>query len=219
MRRFRRYRLPAGPRWLSLLLAAGYVALRLVDAVLLGPLAALAENEARLRGADAVNRIIMTSVGHSLPHEQLVSFEKDREGRIAAYRVNTQLVNQVAAAAAEAIHQEFQALSGEAFGLPLGALSGSHILSTRGPRLPFRVLPVGSVVIDVRQDFRGEGINQTRHRIWLHADAQVQVVLPLVSRAIQVAVEVPVTETVVVGPVPDSFFGGSLGGLALPVRP
>jgi sporulation protein YunB len=219
MRRFRRYQLPALWRWMVLMLACGYLAVRLIDLILLGPLAALAENEARLRGIDAVNRIILGSVEQSLKHEDLITYEKDQQGRIAAYRVNTQIVSQVAADAAGAVRREFGQLAAAPFRVPIGALTGSHILASRGPRVPVRLMPIGSVAIDIHQEFSSEGINQTRHRVWLSADAQVQVILPMVSKAVQVAVAVPITETVIVGPVPEGFFGGNASGFTLPVRP
>lgn len=222
MRRFRRFRVPGGGllRWAVLFGAALLLALKAADLILLGPIAAVAETEARARGISAVNRTLLSSVGRSLKHEDLVQYEKDQQGQIVAYRVNTQLINQVASQAAEEVHKEFRALGADPFQVPLGAMTGSQLLGTTGPRIPVRMIPVGTVAINIREEFKAQGINQTRHRIWLEATAKVQVVLPLLAREVEVSADVPVTETVIVGPVPSGFFGqGEAGGVTIPVKP
>jgi sporulation protein YunB len=221
MRRFRRARLPGlgWLRWLILVGAVLYLLVRLADLVLLGPIEAVAEVEARRLGLEAVNRVVTEKVGQTLRHEDLVQYEKDSAGRIAAYRVNTPLINQVAAGAARTVQEELRKLGDQPFGVPLGALTGSTLLSNTGPRFPVRLVPAGTVAIDIQQEFQGEGINQTRHRIWLKATATMRIVLPLLTREIAVTQEMPLSETVIVGPVPESFYGANLGGVSLPVKP
>jgi len=224
MRRFRRFRglrLPGSIwfRWAVLSMAVFYLTIRIAEVIVMEPLAIMAEHEARHRGIEAVNRIVMSSLGRSVNHNDLISYEKDQSGRIAAYTVNTQFVNRVAADVAQAIHMEFGKLESENFRVPLGILTQSAFLATKGPRIGVTLIPVGTVIIDLHQEFRGEGINQTRHRIWLRAEAKVRVILPLVSREIEVTTDLPITETVIIGPVPANFFGGSLGGVALPINP
>lgn len=220
MRRFRRFRVFASGwiRWTVLLGACAYLLVRLADLMLLAPLTMVAETEALQRGIDAVNRIMLGSVG-ALDHTELISYEKDQQGRIAAYHVDTQAVNRIAAEAATAVRGEFRKFTTETFAIPMGALSGSQLLATRGPRIPVLLVPIGSVTINVRQEFKAEGINQTRHRLWLHADARVRVILPLVSKEMEVTSDLPITETVIVGPVPASFYTGNLGGVTLPAKP
>lgn len=221
MRRFRRarLRLPVWIRWSVLVVACAYLAVRLAELLFLAPLAAIAENEARLKAIDAVNRIVLGSVGNSVRYEDLIAYEKDQQGRIAAYHVNTRYINQIASEAATAVRDQFTQLSRERFDLPLGAATGSRLLGTLGPPVPVTMLPVGTVTIDLKQEFQAEGINQTRHRLWLQAMARVRVVMPLMSQEVAVSTEMPITETVIVGPVPSSFFGGSLGSVTVPAEP
>lgn len=221
MRRFRRFRLPflAGWfRWTVLLLALSYLIVRLGDVIIVGPMTVVAENEARLRGIDAMNNIVLQTVGNSFKADDLVAWEKDKNGNIAAYHINTQLVNQVAFSAAKAVHDEIRKEALRTFDVPLGAFTGSKFLATLGPHVPVRMTPVGSVIIDIKQEFKSEGINQTRHSITLHATARVQVILPMVSREIQVTSDMPVTDTVILGPVPQTLASGSIGNFALPAN-
>jgi sporulation protein YunB len=196
-----------------------YLVIRLADLILLGPLTAVAENDARMRAAEVINRVLISSVTEQRQPADFITYQKDNDGRISAYQINTQLVNQVAAKAATAVQAEFFKLSDGTFSIPLGALTGSRLVGANGPRVPVRSVPVGSVVVAIRQDFHAEGINQTRHRVYLHATARVQVVLPVLSREVEVSADVPLSETVIVGPVPNGFYGGNVGSVSVPVGP
>lgn len=222
LRRFRRFRfaLSGWVRWAVLAVAAAYLLVRLVDLVLAEPLAVAAETEARLRGIDAINRIVLGTLGKNLTPNDLIVYNKDEQGRIAGFHVNTLMVNRVASEAATAVHREFRTMSEETFGVPVGALFGSQLLATVGPQIPVRMMPIGTVAIDINQEFKSEGINQTRHRIWVRATARVRVILPMVAKEMEVTGDMPVTETVIVGPVPNGFYGGgTLGGVTLPASP
>lgn len=221
MRRFRRFRLPSVGwiRWVVLTLAVAYLMIRLVELLIWAPLTVVAEHEARLRGIDAVNRVVLDSLGKTVDPEDLVTYVKDQEGRIAAYHINTKIVNKIAGEAATAVRAQFQDVSTNRFGVPMGALTGSRILGTLGPHIPVSMVPIGTVTIDLAQEFKAEGINQTRHRLWLHTVAKVRVILPMVTREVEVTSDLPITETVIIGPVPNSFYGGPMGGVTVPAQP
>jgi sporulation protein YunB len=93
----------------------------------------------------------------------------------------------------------------------MGALTGARVLSSSGPAIPVRLMPIGTVGIDLKQEFTAEGINQTRHRIWIHATARMRVILPVATREVEVSADLPLSETVIVGPVPSSFYGKTDG--------
>lgn len=220
MRRFRRARADRTFRWLRwpvLILAVLYLALRITEAALFEPLEAIAQIEAHRIAAETLNRVVTERVGQALKPELLVQYEKDQDGRIAAYRVNTALVNQVSADAARAVQHEMGRLAEQPLKLPLGALTGSTLLAGLGPRVGVKLVPAGSVAIDIKQEFQGGGINQSQHRIWLEATAAVRIILPLTVREVVVTQELPLSETVIVGPVPGSFYGGNIGGYSLPL--
>jgi sporulation protein YunB len=203
-------------RWPLLLGAVTYLLLRLADSLLLGPLALVAETEARLRGIEALNRIVLGTVGQDLKPDDVVIYDRDKTGRIAAYHINTRLVNAVATEAAAAVKDEFREVTSKPVGVPLGALTGNRLLSSTGPRIHVELIPVGSVVVDIKQEFKAEGINQTRHTISLKATATVRIVLPLATKEVQVSTDVPIADSVIVGDVPQ-VYGGSVGGVTLPM--
>jgi hypothetical protein len=53
--------------------------------------------------------------------------------------------------------------------------------------------------------FEHEGINQTRHRIYLEITGQIRIVVPLISSNVKVVAEVPITDATVLGEVPQVY--------------
>lgn len=206
-------------RALGLILLGLLVILWAADRTITDSLMSIAEQEARRRAIDAIDKLVMGRVNRITDPAELVIFEKDTEGRIAAYRINTAKVNEVAARGAEAVANEFNFLVGKKFGIPLGDLTGFRFLAGTGPVIPVELTHTGSINTDLKQEFSVAGINQTRHRIWLEADVTVRVVLPITAKEMTVIGNVPITDTVIVGPVPSSFVSGPLGGVTLPVEP
>lgn len=225
MRRFRRtwwrcQRMPVLPwpvRWAVLLAACLYLGARLVDAVVAVPLEAAAENQARLVAIEAVNRVVLEQVANAQV-ENLVSYRLDSSGRVAALQVDTLAVNRIASHAAKAIQTEMAKVSESRLSIPAGSITGMRLLAHWGPSISVGLRPVGNVLVRVRQSFAEAGINQTRHLVYLEAVARVRLVVPFVSKEMEVSSELPLTETVLVGPVPQSLYQGALGGVTLPGR-
>jgi sporulation protein YunB len=217
VRRFKRFRIAGlrGLRWLVLLVAGGFLLLRLTDFLMVEPLTAVAETESRLRAAQAINMVVLGETGKVTKPADLVHYEKNQAGDIVAMNVNTALVNQIATEVATKVEAQIKDLSSSSFGVPIGALSRSELLATQGPIIPVKMIPVGTIIVDIKNSFQAAGINQTRHAIYLHASAKVRVVLPVVSREVEVTYEMPITETVILGKVPQ--FYGDLGHVTVPV--
>ena len=78
-------------------------------------------------------------------------------------------------------------------------------MSGWGPNIKVKIIPVGSVSINFSDEFKQAGINQTRHKIYMEMQTQVRIVVPLGSDIINVATKVPITETIIIGDVPDTY--------------
>jgi sporulation protein YunB len=217
IRRRGRPGLPRPLRWVILLGACLYLGFRITDAVMAGPLEAAAENQARALAIEAVNRVVLERVA-ATQAENLVTYRFDGEGRVTALQVDTMAINRIASGAAEAVEAELARLDGTRLGIPAGALTGMRLLAHLGPPLSVRITPVGNVLVSIRQRFEEAGINQTRHLVYLEATARIRLVVPFVSREAEVSTELPLSETVLVGPVPQALYKGNLGGVTVPGR-
>ncbi len=91
---------------------------------------------------------------------------------------NAVLMNQIASEASEAAQRRINSLEEEGIELPLGAALGASAFAGAGPKIHFRILPVGTVLTSFVTEFESAGINQTRHKIILEATATVRIVVP-----------------------------------------
>ncbi|RDV83198.1 sporulation protein YunB [Ammonifex thiophilus] len=207
--------------WMALfllLVGAGVVIFSSLERNLFPTIAALAEAKATQTAVERVNRAIREKIAaENLKYQDFVTVHKDNSGRVALVQADAVRVSALAADLAVTVEEALAQLQEETFYIPLGQVLGSQLLASYGPRIEVRILPVGTVKVQVLDQLETAGINQTRHRLLLHLDAQVRVVVPLQQRDIQVAADVPLVEGIVVGNVPHTLLTGG-GVISIPVE-
>lgn len=163
--------------------------------------------EARVRSitTKAMNDSIMESLEY-IDYSDLVKLQYDSEGRIAMLQGNAAQMNRIASSTALAAQQRISELGEQGLSIPIGTIIGGALFAGRGPRVQITITPVGSVVSSFMSDFESAGINQTLHRIKLHMEATVRIVVAgSSSQSVSIVAEMPVTESLIVGDVPQSF--------------
>ena len=194
------HRGPDGPqirRALLLLAISGLLAFALYAGAQMRPLLG---SLATTRVSNAVNRIVYQAVNEAIDsgqiaYEQLVSYEKDNEGRITMVRSNMAAFNRLQSQILDLILGRIDQVSARELSIPAG----------RGPRISVRMESVGSSSARFENQFESAGINQTKHRIVLRIDVYVSILLPGYSTVTQVTNEITVAETVIVGEVPGTY--------------
>ena len=170
----------------------------------------LLESMATTRVSNTVHRIVFEAVNEAIEsgeitYDQLISFEKDNDGRITAVHSNMAACNRLQVEILDIILARIDQVSARELSIPVGSLTGSALLAGRGPRIKVRMESVGSSSARFENEFSSAGINQTNHRIVLHIDVSVAILLPGFTTATQVSNAVTVAETVIVGSVPDTY--------------
>lgn len=167
---------------------------------------AVSIGEARLRAiaTEAINRAVAETMS-GVRYEDLIDIETDQNGQVSYLRANAVYMNQLATQAAISAQQQISAIELRPLQIALGSALGSPLFSGRGPTIPVKVELAGSVVSDFCSEFTSAGINQTRHMIYLRLHAALRILIPTGGQTVQVTVQVPVTETIIVGTVPESF--------------
>lgn len=160
--------------------------------------------------ADRMNQAVHQEVLRCLEEEgvtydALVEVEKGTDGSIRALRADTVKINALKAELSLGIGDKLRNLRAEKIRIPLGNLTPWQMLSGIGPRISVLFEPSGRVAVDFQSDFTSAGINQTRHRILLHATCKVSVLLPLFTCSTEYETDIPVAETVLVGEVPSAY--------------
>ena len=168
------------------------------------------ESLAVTRVSNAINAIVGEAVDEAIEngdirYEDLISFEKDNEGRITAVYSNMAAFNRLQSKILDIILERVDRVSTRDLSIPVGTLTGSALLAGRGPRISVRMESVGSSSASFENEFISAGINQTKHQIVLEIDVSASILLPGFSTAVVVPNAVTVAETVIVGSVPDTY--------------
>ncbi len=137
---------------------------------------------------------------------QLVSIQTSDDGQIAAVLPDVVQMNRLKAKLALCISDKLHQSDCTVISIPLGALSGIDFLTNYGPRLKVNMLPYGRALVDIESRFSDAGINQTRHQMLAIVEVEVSLLMPD-SRSCNAGIRatVPMSETVVVGAVPNSY--------------
>ncbi|MGB4373297.1 MAG: sporulation protein YunB [Halanaerobiales bacterium] len=177
-------------------------------------------NLAEVEVQNIVNEVINQAVNREvekLLYQDIVSYIYNEQGEIVLIQPNIGYINKFTTQLSLAIQKELQGISRETVSVPISRILGIDLLAAYGPELKMRIIPAGYTVPPRLVDsFSSAGINQTRHKIYLTLSARVKLIVPFKSRSIDVQADVPVTEVVILGRVPQVYVGmnqESLGGI------
>ena len=114
-------------------------------------------------------------------------------------------MNRLAVETSIAIQKELEDMKTRKIKIPIGNVFGSQLFADYGPSINISVQPAGSVNVDFTTEFIEAGINQTRLKIYLIVKTKIQIIIPFAGEKIDVSTHVPVSETIIVGDVPESY--------------
>lgn len=155
----------------------------------------------------AANRIIDSSAAEILQEMNMeetlfLNGNDDTTGYVA----NTALINQFCTRFSEKISEQLAELPQERIRIPLGAATRFTLLTNRGPKIPFTLLPMGAAKVDYESEFRSAGINQMNYKIWLQISMELQIVNPLYREKITLNRKIMLADVVFSGKVPEHYF-------------
>jgi sporulation protein YunB len=175
-------------------------------------IASMAEAHARSIGARVVGETIDEEIAQSsLTYDDLISFEKAENGKISALKTNILTVNRLKSKLSVVILNKLSGMADINLYIPVGNLLNGEFLSGRGPRIEVILIPVGSVVTDIRNVFSSAGINQTRHQIMLDVQVTVSIIMPFSVETTDILTSVSIAETIIVGDVPNMYMEAGAG--------
>lgn len=95
--------------------------------------------------------------------------------------------------------------------VPIGALTKYKVLSSVGPQLKFKIIPISVVSSNFDEEYESVGINQVRHSIYLDITVNMLYSGYTMHETELIETSVPITETIVMGDVPEYY--GVVDGL------
>lgn len=194
-------------RRIFLLVLLGLLLLAAVLHVRVNP---LVQELARAKITDAASGVINRAVNQQIQqgdiqYENLVTLQRDNEGNITALTTNMREMNRLKTELLTMLDDEIYSIEDDAISIPVGNLTGVQLLGGRGPEIPVKIVAVSSSDADFQGEFLDAGINQTIHRIMMDVSLELIILLPSGTITDRVTTEVCVAETVLLGPVPNSY--------------
>lgn len=168
-------------------------------------LVTLASAEVQTTGAEAISRVINDKVVSGLEYDDIVAVHKDGQGRVVLIQPNTLRLNKVMSSTVIEVSKFLGQMKDNTIEIPMGEMSGIDLLAAQGPRMKVKVIPAGQVYVNVLNEFQQAGINQTRHLIYFEVRTNIKVAVPFMENEVEVVAVIPMTETIIVGDVPETY--------------
>lgn len=139
-------------------------------------------------------------------YSDFVTISYTESGDISAIVSDTVYINDFKACLSENVANTVARCGDFNISVPWGTLFGSEIFSDRGWELVVESSTYGFAVTDIYSSFESVGINQTLHKIYVEVELSATAYIGNYKVHEEVAGEVPVAETVIVGNVPNSYY-------------
>lgn len=152
-----------------------------------------------------INDAVYDQMGNGVAYQQLINVTTDENGRVTLMQPDTVKITRLVTAVARDLEESLSNLSRSDIKVPLGLLTGSLLLADKGPNLVVALLPIGSVSVNIRDEFTAAGINQTKHTLMLDIAVDMGVLLPLQTSFAKITDSLPIVESVIVGPIPETY--------------
>lgn len=163
------------------------------------------------RAASVGQNVINTAIENVLSkndalENDILNIEKDSQGKITAVIPDLKEMNKLKAKIAIEINEQMKKTTNSRISIPIGSLTGIPYLSNLGPRVNFNLIPYGKTQIDFKTSFTQAGINQTRHEVTVNVKLSTALLIAnKQTTSTKIETTVPVSETVVIGDVPQSY--------------
>lgn len=201
---------------ITILLIAIFISFNIVlymfDRTIMPTVIAVADGEMRAKAVVTLNNCVLNELNKGFDYDKIIKVEKDSSGNIVMLKADTLKLNEIACSVALDSQAELKKLGNLGIKLPIGYISKNNILSDFGPDITVKMQPIGSIEAKFYSTFESAGINQTRHRIYIDVKTQIRIIIPLKQSEVEVEHQIPISETIIVGKVPDNAINLDMNG-------
>lgn len=136
-------------------------------------------------------------------YNDLVDISLNSVGGVSAVSTDTIRINKLKSGITNSIAEKLKNSKGEKIRVSVGNFSDSYLLDYIGLEFQVKLTDYGFIKTDVFSEFKSAGINQTLHSIKLKIKVDVNINVGTLYQTETVETIIPLTETVLVGNVPD----------------
>lgn len=163
------------------------------------------------KGRETANNIITSAIEEQLEGSgsEYITVVRDENGSIVSIDTKTAKINKIQNKLKKTINEKLSDINNNQMSLPIGTLTGITLFSGVGPDVKLQLHQVGAVDIEAKSEFVSAGINQTKYRLFLTVTVELSAILPTHSTDIKVNNDYLITETIIVGEIPDAYISSN----------
>lgn len=177
-----------------------------------------------------INKAVENQVSNNFDFNSLIKTTTNKNGEIVSVDFDTNLVNQSLVSINNTIQINLKYLEegklslfdfpeinssynigeydkGIIYQIPFGVITDMPIIADIGPKIPVKTSLIGSVISNVRTDITSYGINNALLKVYIEVTVTEQVILPFLSKRINIKIEVPVLMKIINGSIPNVYGG------------
>ena len=164
----------------------------------------IGEEQLKREATEIINETALDIYSNQFDYSDMLIIEKDNDGNITMLRADTVKLNYLSSKLILASNDKFGKLQEMGLEVPLGYMTKNLVFYNLGPKVNIKMTQIGNITSSYESVFESAGINQTRHKIYLNVNMKMKIVVPLNSRDVEVACQIPVAETIIVGKIPNT---------------
>lgn len=142
----------------------------------------------------------------NVEYETLMHITYNEQGKIIAISANIIELNKLSSQISYRIQEKLNNLNKVSVQIPITSMIGLNVFSGYGPDISIKLLPMGNIETTFDTKFTSEGINQTKHTVYMNILSNITVVAPFIGSSVQCNSTVTIAETIIVGDIPSTYY-------------
>jgi sporulation protein YunB len=142
---------------------------------------------------------------YRINYDDIVTFEYDSDGNIKSLSTDILILNTLGNEIGTNTDNLINEIGVYCIRVPLTSLLGIQLLAGIGPQIPFYVTMRGITSTSFENDFSDEGINQTRHQIYMNVKIKTYIIFSGEVTVVEYESKICIAESIIVGATPGTF--------------
>ena len=163
------------------------------------------ENYAKAIGVNITEETVNELI-KEVDYNTLMNISYNNEGKIIAATANVIELNKLSSNIAYRIQEKLSNMDKVTVKIPIGEALGLSIFSGYGPDLDIKLVPMGNVETKFNSEFTSQGINQTKHTIYMNVENAITIIAPFIGTTVKCNRTVTACETVIIGDIPSTYY-------------
>ena len=162
-------------------------------------------NYAKAMGVNITEQTVNELI-KGINYNMLMDIKYNDQGKIIAVSANVVELNRLSSNIAYKIQEKLSNLDKITVKIPIGEILGLSIFSGYGPDIDIKVVPMGNVETKFNSEFIAQGINQTKHTIYMDVQNTITIISPFIGTTVNCNRTVTIAETVIIGDIPNTYY-------------